>query len=402
MKKATLPLRNSINRLPVRRGFLLIPLVLACFALPQTARAVDPPPDGGYPNETTAEGDSALLNLQTAYGLRDTAVGFHALLNNTTGSYNTAVGGRALESNISGTSNTAVGNQALWVNTASNNTAVGSYALHSNTTGYNNTGTGTGAIINNDTGFNNTADGVGALALNSSGRDNTAVGLNALLGNTSGNANVALGINAGSKLTTGNNNIDIGHKGVAGDADTIRIGQPRTQKHTFIAGVSGETVAGGVGVIIDTNGHLGTVVSSMRYKDAIQPMKDASKAILSLKPVTFRYKHELDPAGIPQFGLVAEEVAKVNPDLVARDEHGKPYTVRYEAVNAMLLNEFIKEHRKVEEQTAINQRQEAAIAQQQKEIQVLTGALKAQAAQIQNVSDQLRIQAPTPRVAANN
>ena len=170
--------------------------------------------------------------------------------------------------------------------------------------------------------------------------------------NTSGSNNIALGKAAGFKLTTGKNNIDIGSQGVAGESSTIRIGAKSTQKNTYIAGISGVTVAGGVGVVIDSNGHLGTVTSSKHYKEAIKPMKDASEAILSLQPVTFRYKEELDPAGIPQFGLVAEEVAKVDPDLVARDEEGKPYTVRYEAVNAMLLNEFIKEHRKVEELSA--------------------------------------------------
>ena len=175
-------------------------------------------------------------------------------------------------------------------------------------------------------------------------------------------------------------------------------------------------MAGGVGVIIDTNGHLGTVVSSERFKDEIKPMDKASEAILALKPVTFRYKHELDPEGIPQFGLVAEQVEKVNPDLVARDEQGKPYTVRYEAVNAMLLNEFLKEHRKVEEQgrklpeqevTIAEQRKgfqasitklEATVAQQQKEIEALTASLKEQAAQIQKVSGQLEVSKPAPQI----
>src|SRR5439155_21594561 len=134
--------------------------------------------------------------------------------------------------------------------------------------------------------------------------------------------------------------------------NTIRIGKVGTQKAIFIAGISGTTVAEGVGVIVDTKGHLGTITSSERFKDEIKPMDKASEAILGLQPVTFRYKHELDPADIPQFGLVAEEVEKVNPDLVARDDQGKPYTVRYEAVNAMLLNEFLKAHRKMEEQEA--------------------------------------------------
>jgi hypothetical protein len=179
------------------------------------------------------------------------------------------------------------------------------------------------------------------------GDNNTANGSFALFSNIEGNSNIALGYAAGAN-TTGSNNVDIGNGGAAGEDGTIRIGTVGTHTHTVIAGISGVTVPGGVGVIIDTNGQVGTIVSSERFKDAIEPMDKASEAILSLHPVTFRYKHELDPDGIPQFGLVAEQVEKVNPDLVARDEQGKPYTVRYEAVNAMLLNEFLKEHHKVE------------------------------------------------------
>ena len=200
------------------------------------------------------------------------------------------------------------------------------------------------------------------------------------------------------------------------EANTIRIGKVGTQQATFIAGISEKTVAGGVSVLIDTTGHLGTLSSSARFKEAIQPMNKASEAILALKPVTFRYKDELDPDGIPQFGLVAEQVETVNPDLVARDEQGKPYTVRYEAVNAMLLNEFLKEHRKVEEQAHMNQEQDATItqlrsavaqqqltnAEQQKAIESLTTVLKAQTAQIQKVSDQVRKQTAAPRVVAND
>ena len=222
-----------------------------------------------------------------------------------------------------------------------------------------------------------------------------------------------MGSNAGFNLTTGNNNIDIFDKGVAGEANTIRIGTKATHKATFIAGISGVTVPAGVGVIIDTNGRLGTVVSSERFKEAIRPMNKSSEAIFALKPVKFRYKHGLDPDGIPQFGLVAEQVAKVDPNLVACDEEGKPYTVRYEAVNAMLLNEFLKEHRKGQEQDATIAQLKSAIAQQhqdfqttvgqqQKEIEALNAALKEQAAQIQKVSDQLKTRSPAPRVVANN
>src|SRR5438552_15306511 len=216
-----------------------------------------------------------------------------------------------------------------------------------------------------------------------------------MLNNTTGSFNIALGDNAGFSLTAGDHNIDIGNKGVTGEAMTIRIGRVGTQTATFIAGISGVTVAGGVGVIIDTNGHLGTVVSSERFKDAIQPMDRASEAILALKPVTFRYKKELDPDGIPQFGLVAEDVEKVNPDLVARDDQGKPYTVRYEAVNAMLLNEFLKEHRKVQEL-------EATVAQQQKVMEAVTARLNEQASQIQRVSVQLEVTKRASQMVVNN
>ena len=198
-------------------------------------------------------------------------------------------------------------------------------------------------------------------SITNTGGYNTADGYQALYKNTVGSHNIALGYNAGYNLTTGSNNIDIGNPGLAVEANTIRIGAVRAQTNTYIAGVNGVTVPSGVGVIIDTNGHLGTVVSSKRFKDNVRPMDKESEAVLSLQPVTFRYKHELDPADVPQFGLVAEEVAKVNSDLVARDEEGKPYTVRYEAVNAMLLNEFLKAHRQLGEQQAEIEEVKAAL-----------------------------------------
>jgi hypothetical protein len=219
----------------------------------------------------------------------------------------------------------------------------------------------------------NTAIGFGALQSNTIGSNNTANGETALHNNTTGDANIALGYQAGYNLTTGSNNIDIGNTGLASDSKKIRIGKTGMQTATFIAGISGAPVPTGVPVIVDTNGHLGTIISSARYKEAIQPMDEASEGILALKPVTFRYKQDLDPERIPQFGLVAEEVEKVNPALVARDDQGKPYTVRYEAVNAMLLNEFLKEHRTVEDLRAI-------VARQQKQIDALTtGLLKVSA-----------------------
>jgi Chaperone of endosialidase len=418
---------------------------------PSTLAVVPPPDGGYPVENTaegndalfslTTGADNTAIGFNTLWsnttGLYNTATGAFALYSNTTGDYNTATGGLALYSNTSGSDNTAAGFLALVLNTSGDdNTATGSDALHFNTTGNDNTATGAFALYSNTTGFLNTAagsealfynttgyyntatgsqalffntgndntatgtyalffnqgddnttTGYSALYSNTAGNDNTATGFYALAGNTTGSSNIALGYQAGVNLTTGNNNIDIGNAGVAGESSKIRIGTKPAQKATFIAGISGVTVANGVGVIVNTQGQLGTVVSSARYKEAIKPMDTASEAILALKPVTFRYKHDLDPDGVPQFGLVAEEVEKVNPALVARDEQGKPYTVRYEAVNAMLLNEFLKEHRK-------NEEQEARIARQQKQIEALTSGL-------QKVSAQLEASKPAPQVVNN-
>jgi hypothetical protein len=402
-KMTTLPVPNLISRSPLRRGLLFIPFALVCVALSPAPKAfgVSPKPDGGYPGQNTAEGDNALFSLTT--GFDNTAIGYSALFSNTS-SDNTAIGAAALYSNTTGNNETATGFAALFSNTIGlYNTAYGSNALYFNTTGNNNTASGESALASNTTGGNNTANGAVALAFN-----------------TTGGRNIALGSLAGLNLTTGSNNIDIGNEGVAAEANTIRIGTIGTQQATFIAGISGATVAGGVGVIVDTNGHLGTVVSSERFKDEIKPMDKASEAILALKPVTFRYKHELDPKGIPQFGLVAEQVEKVNPDLVARDAKGKVYTVRYEAVNAMLLNEFLKEHRKFEEQRATiaklkssvakqaanSAKQEATIAQQQKgfesKIAHQQTQIEALTAGLQKVSAQVEMSRPTPQMVLNN
>jgi len=325
MKTTTLPLKNSMNRVPCRLVLLLIALALTCFALSPPARATCQ--NGCLTDGNTVLGDDALLNNS---GSTNTAIGFEALFSNTTGSYNT--------------------------------------------------GNGANALLSNRTGNNNTGNG-----------------LSTLNNNTTGNNNIALGALAGTNLTTGSNNIYIDSRGRSTESGTIRIGTQ--QGRTFVAGISGVTVAGGVGVIVDTNGQLGTVVSSKRFKDGIKSMDKASEAILALKPVTFRYKHELDPEGVPQFGLVAEDVEKVNPDLVARDDEGKPYTVRYEAVNAMLLNEFLKEHRKVQEQagTIAQQRRdfEGAIAKQQKQIEALTAGLR-------KVSAQLELTKSAPQTVLNN
>jgi hypothetical protein len=348
----------------------------------------------------TATGADALQN--NTIGTTDTANGAGALDSNTTGSGNTANGAAALLFNTIGNGNTADGFQALQSNTSGNgNTANGLSALFSNTTGNNNTANGLGALFSNTTGNFNTANGINALFFNTTGIENTAIGDSALFNNTTGtfntaigesalvlntgSFNIALGNSAGMLLTTGDNNIDIGSAGVQAEANTIRIGNAQTA--TFIAGIRGVTtgVMDAIPVLIDSAGQLGTASSSHRFKEEIKPMDKASEAILGLKPVTFHYKG--GKTNTPQFGLIAEEVAAVNPDLVVRDKDGEIYTVRYDAVNAMLLNEFLKEHRTVQEQ--------------QKEIDTLKSELKEQKALIQKVSAQLEASKPAPQVVNN-
>jgi Chaperone of endosialidase len=335
----------------------------------------------------------ALTLFNNTEGDFNTAVGIGPLNHNTTGSSNTAVGGDALEFNTTGDGNTAVGQAALDFNTTGEqNTAVGVSALSSNTEGLHNTAIGFEALLNGTVGGGNTGLGWGALHSQTEAANNTSVGFIALTAAT-GSENTALGASAGFNLTDGDFNIDIGAEvvGVAGESNTIRIGNQGTQTATFIAGISGTAVVGDP-VVVDANGQLGTAMSSARFKTQIKPMDDSSTAILALKPVTFRYKQEIDPKGIPQFGLVAEEVEKVNPDLVSRDRDGKPYTVRYEAVNAMLLNEFLKEHQKVEQ---LKKDFEVTNAEQQQEIKTLIATVKEQASQIQRVSAQLATASPS-------
>ena len=288
-----------------------------------------------------------------------------------------------------------MGSQALLNNVSGgDNTGTGISALLNNTTGSSNTASGGFALFSNKNGSFNTASGLNALRNNNAGSSNTAAGIQALNNNTSGSNNVAVGALAGQNLTTGNNNIDIGAPGNAGEANTIRIGKQGTQKSTFVAGIFGAAATGST-VVVSSTGKLGVASSSARFKQAIKPMDKASEAILALKPVSFQYKEEIDPEGIPQFGLIAEEVEKVNPDLVGRDENGKVSTVRYEAVNAMLLNEFLKEHRMVEDQEAAIAQLKASMAQQQEQIESLN-------AMVQKVSNERKLDERVSAVLTSN
>jgi len=399
---------------------VLITFALVCLASVQNAQAVSPAPDGGYPGNNTAEGQDALLSLTT--GVNNTAVGWFSLKSNRRGQLNTAVGAGTLFSTVAASRNTAVGGAALFSDTSGEgNTAVGALALFHNTTGafntaigdnalFSNTGSentaiGESALVNNTTGNTNIAIGYGALSRNSTGGGNTAVGRYALSDNQSGNYNIVLGFQAGDR-TTGSNNIVIGDIGVAGESNTIRIGgNPFTGAQTaaFIAGISGTAVVGDA-VVVDENFQLGTVASSARFKKNIKPMDKTSEAILALKPVSFQYRS--DSKGTPQFGLIAEEVAKVNPDLVVRNRNGEIYSVRYDQVNAMLLNEFLKEHRTMQDLKSTVAKQEATIAQQQTSFQSKLAEqekqIEALSAGLQKVSAQLETSKPAPQVVENN
>ena len=366
---------------------LLITLTLLCFGFFPKAQAVVPPPDGCYPNFTTAEGCKALQSLTT--GSANTAIGWYSLFGTSSGGFNTAVGAGALDLNTAD-NNTAVGVAALLLNTTgientangraalefndtgTNNTAVGSKALLSNTTGNLNTASGVEALEHNTIGHDNTANGVDALLSNTTGSFNTANGVAALVNNTTGSGNTALGVGAGSNQTIGDDNIYIGSSGVSGVAGE--------SNSCYIGSIVNQPSPNGIQVFINSNNKLGTSVSSARFKENIKPMAKASEGLYALAPVAFRYKKEIDPAGTSQLGLVAEDVEKVNPDLVVRDTEGKPYSVRYDQVNAMLLNEFLKEHRKVE--------------QLEKQVAALTAGL-------QKVSAQLELNKPAPQTVNN-
>jgi trimeric autotransporter adhesin len=514
-KKAKKPLFNKEGSQTMKPSIikfktttlLLIPLVLACFALLPNAQAVTSPellpaptPDGFYPGHNTAEGFHALFNRTTGawdsafgdsalfhdttgtantalgynamfsnidgngntgngtftlfsntHGDGNTALGNSALYKNLTGNSNTAMGANALHENTAGSFNIAVGQGALFGNTASNNVAVGYSALTGNSTGTNNVATGYLALLNNDTGNYNTASGFEALFHNVNGATNTATGPGALFsnidgfgntatganfvlynnthgtGNTAdgsyalannidghyntgegwatlfnnqhGTANTAIGVNAGYNIT-GSGNIAIGVNvfGAAGFNNT-----------TWIGNVGSTPQASGAYVTVDhvqapgSGGQyrLGWAISSRRYKEDIKPMDKASEALYGLKPVTYRCKGDVDPAHVQEYGLIAEDVAEVNPDLVVYDSDGKPATFRFLSIQGMMLNEFLKEHKKVEEQQASIADLKSTVALQQKEMQILTAQLKEQAAQIQKVSAQVEMSKPAPAVVAN-
>jgi trimeric autotransporter adhesin len=391
-------------------SFILITVALACSALAPVAHARQPSEDRGNGN-SAAEGVDA-LNPSTT-GSDNTAHGWFSLFSNTTGSSNTADGVRALfantagernsafgwnalTSNTSGNENTANGYQALFSNTVgesntangfqalynnlwgSDNTATGDQALWTNYAGQGNVATGWQALYSNTTGNQNTADGAFALYSNTTGAFNTAYGTLALFHNTTGRHNTALGEEAGSDLTTGDGNVCIGYdvRGVAGEYDTTRIRNIYPRLATERA------------VYVTSDNKLGTLFSTRRVKDDIKPMDKASEAILALKPVTFRYKKEVEPNGAIQFGLIAEEVADVDPDLVILDKGGKPESVRYEAINSMLLNEFLKEHKKV--------------AKLEATLEAVNARLQEQAAQIQKVTAQIDATKPLPHLVLNN
>ena len=433
-------------------------LVLLCFGLLTRVQAVVPPPDGGYPNFNTAEGTNALKNLTS--GAANTATGWYSLFTDTTGSFNTGVGAGTLVLNT-GDENTAIGTAALLVNTASGNTAVGSRALLNNTTGgtlaniqgvdvgpnvavgqqalesntvasantavgyqaiqsfttgpigleqiglctavgfqalanttgigFANSAFGYHALVNNTDGGGNTAIGLQALVNNTIGSGNVAIGNNAL-SNSAGDNNTALGFNAGSAVTTANNLICIGAFGANVD-NSCFIGNIYSNVQPIV-GTNPDSVT------INRDGRLGRGnVSSRRYKHDIEPMDKTSEALYALKPVRFRYNKEYDATQTPAFGLIAEEVAEVYPELVGRNPKGEPESVRYEQINAMLLNEFLKEHRMVQELKATiaqqHKRFQSTVMEQQRQIEALASGL-------QKISERIGVNNPAQQAALNN
>ena len=449
-------LLNHPNPTPLLcRGWVFILLAVSSFALGQVQAAVDTPDPGGKPISNTADGQNALLSITT--GIHNSAFGFDAQLSNTEANFNTAVGSVALLLNnptASGEAaeNTAVGAGALFSNTTGGNgTAVGTFALFSNIDGGGHTAVGHAALAsNNASGFlsSNTAVGISALVTSTSGGANVAVGEGALLSSATGNANVAIGALAGAAYNADETNnicIGAGTGGTAGENNTIRIGntagingilisdptilgaqaftiasnlvgggiqfleiiglssisiestlsQTTGASSCFVGGIFNQTpTAGSNGVVVGPDNKLADAsLSSRRFKKDIAPIDKLSEGILALRPVTFHWK--TDNTNEPEFGLVAEEVAEVNLDWITRNPQGEISGVRYQAIPILLLNEFLKEHKKVEEQ-------QANIAELKSTVGVLTAQLKEQAAQIQKVSAQVEMGKPAAKVAAGN
>jgi hypothetical protein len=358
-------------------------------------------------NNNTANGFKSLYNTSTGYS--NVAVGVSALYNNTTANNLVAVGDSSLFNN-NGVENTAVGSKALYSNTSgSANTANGYQALQNNTSGILNTANGYQALYKNTTGLENTAIGTWALSANTTGRGNTAIGLNALTSNITGNNNIAigyytlqgaaavgsyniaLGTDIGLDLNVGSNNIFIGHYGGTTESNSIHIGStgagpyygPGPHTKTYIAGINGTTSATGIPVYINAEGQLGTLTSSARFKENIVDMGNISDDLLKLHPVTFEYKDEVANGDKTiQYGLIAEEVAKVNSDLVIYDKEGKPYTIRYQMLTPMLINALQKEHKLTLEQNDKIQAQQKQIDELNTKLQLLEIRLNALANQL--------------------
>jgi len=461
MKTTFASIRKSRN--PAIGGFLLL-LPLVCFGLAPMAKAVGPDTDGAIAGSNNGEGIGVLVSRtsgiwntgtgfealnhltagqqNTATGLRalnndinggyntatgvlslfsntsgffNSATGAYSLANNTTGLRNTALGYAALYRNAGGEDNTAVGFAALYHNSvfASSNCAFGKSALFNNLKAETNNAFGVEALYNNLTGEPNNAFGTGALFANTEGSSNNAFGHDALRNNVDGEWNNAFGFEALKTNVSGSFNTGIGDSAgfdITGDGNVCIgegvLGQTGVNDSTYIRNINTTAqpiVAGVDGVTVDlTTGRLGHGVSSRRYKEQIKPMDKASEMLFALKPVTYRYKKEIDPKQTLDFGLIAEEVAKVSPELAIRDAKGQVANVRYNAINAMLLNEFLKEHQQVVEQQATIAELKSTVAQQQKGMDVLTAQLNEQATQIQKVSAQIEMSRPVPKVVLNN
>jgi Chaperone of endosialidase len=420
-----IPMNHPI-RLKTIAPRLLVTLALLCFALLPRAQAVVPAPDGGYANFNTAEGQNALFSLTT--GAANTAVGWSSLSTNAAGGFNTATGAgallfntgdnntafgaAALLFNTTGAANTAVGAATLLNNTeGENNTAIGTFALQSNTTSPNNTAVGSQALLSN-LAQGNTAVGARTLMDTTTGSYNTAIGDFAMRDNVLGNTNTVVGSGAGVNLVNGESNTYVGvlvGDNAPDESSVIRIADPSSgfpMTACFIGGIF--NVVPGAGshlVVVAPNGQLAdATLSSRRFKKDIAPIDKISEGILALKPVRFHFKS--DDTNYPQFGLIAEEVAEVNPDWITRDPQGEIYGVRYETIPILLLNEFLKQHRKVEEQDATITRLKSTVAQQQRDFQAtvaqLTARLEEQQSQIQEVTAQLEVSKPRTKVVLNN